>query len=64
MTRFETDFEPPRHSTLLALVQSLWDELESEAEVAETAAALVESGRVVLTGNFAGCPLVRAAEVR
>jgi hypothetical protein len=47
----------PRFSTLLALVQSLQDETDSEDDVVETAANFVNSGRVVLTGNFAGCRL-------
>jgi hypothetical protein len=51
----------PRFSTLLALVQSLQDEAGSEDDVVETAASLVNSGRVVLTGNFAGCRLDIAA---
>jgi hypothetical protein len=51
----------PRFSTLLALVQSLQDVADSEDDVVETAASLVNSGRVVLTGNFAGCRLDVAA---
>ena len=58
MTRFEAHAEAPRASTLLALVQSLWNEMDDERQVADTAAALVSSGRVVLTGNFAGCRLI------
>ena len=46
--------QPPVHSTLLALVQSLQDEGGSEEEVVETAMELVNCGRVVLTGNFKG----------
>jgi hypothetical protein len=49
--------QPPVYSTLLALVQSLQDENRSEEEVVETALELVNSGRVVLTGNFKGCRL-------
>jgi len=48
---------PPVYSTLLALVQSLQDEHRSEEEVVDTALELVNSGRVVLTGNFKGCRL-------
>jgi hypothetical protein len=44
----------PRFSTLLTLVQSLCDETDSEQELVRTAADLVNSGRVVLTGNFKG----------
>jgi hypothetical protein len=51
----------PRFSTLLSLVQSLQDVTDSEDDVVETAASLVNSGRVVLTGNFAGCRLDIAA---
>ena len=43
--------EPRRvYSTLLALVQSLAS--QDEASVIATAAELVNTGRVVLTGNF------------
>ena len=49
--------QPPAYSTLLALVQSLQDEVRSEDEVVETAIERVNSGRVVLTGNFKGCRL-------
>jgi hypothetical protein len=61
--RFESPTETPHRTTLLALVQSLWDESDCEAEVVETATDLVCSGRVVLTGNFAGCPLIPGREV-
>jgi hypothetical protein len=44
-------------STLLALVQSLSDRSDSPEAVVEAAMALVNSGRVVLTGNFKGCRL-------
>ena len=49
---------PPAHSTLLSLAQPLQDEVGSEEEVIETALELVNSGRVVLTGNFRGRRLV------
>ena len=45
------------YSTLLSLVHSLQDATDSEDELVETAAELVNSGRVVLTGNFKGCRL-------
>jgi hypothetical protein len=44
-------------STLLALVQSLSDRSDSPEAVVEAAIELVNSGRVVLTGNFKGCRL-------
>ena len=45
----------PSCSTLLALVQHLEDRLGfSEQQVVELVPRLVDSGRVVLTGNFAG----------
>lgn len=47
----------PRHSTLLALVWELGDEIESPEALAREAGDLVNSGRVVLTGNFRGCRL-------
>ena len=47
----------PHYSTLLALVQSLADTSGSEDELVATAFDLVDSGRVVLTGNFKGCRL-------
>ena len=47
--------ESPARSTMLALVQSLLDKTGSEASTVRSAAGLVNSGRVVLTGNFAGC---------
>ena len=43
-----------QRSTLLALVWDLQEDTESADEVVETAANLVNSGRVVLTGNFRG----------
>jgi hypothetical protein len=42
----------PVHSTLLALVQALAD--QDEKTVVATAAELVNTGRVVLMGNFKG----------
>ena len=52
-----SDLPPVVYSTLLSLVQSLQDTALSEDEVVETAAGLVNCGRVVLTGNFKGCRL-------
>jgi hypothetical protein len=42
----------PIHSTLLALVQSLTNDISSPEDVVENAIDLVNSGHVVLTGNF------------
>jgi hypothetical protein len=50
----QLDPQQPRHSTLLELVQSLGDLELEERHVVELATQLVDSGRVVLTGNFAG----------
>jgi hypothetical protein len=47
----------PRRTTLLELVQSLAREGRSEPEIVATALALIESGQVILTGNFRGVPL-------
>ena len=44
----------PQRSTLLALVWDLQAHADSADEVVETAATLVNSGEVVLTGNFRG----------
>ena len=49
-----SETEAPRGSTLLMLVQSLVDQTSSEAELATTAANLVNCDQVVLTGNFRG----------
>jgi len=47
--------ELPRCSTMLGLIQLLEDRFGlSEDEVVETVPSLVNSGRVILTGNFAG----------
>ena len=48
--------QPPRHSTLLALVQRLTHDIDSDEEVARTARRMIERGQVSLTGNFRGCP--------
>lgn len=47
--------ETPPHMTMLSLVTTLGDQVASDTEVVQIAADLIESGRVVLTGNFAGC---------
>jgi hypothetical protein len=47
----------PRRTTLLALVQRLERAGLSEDQVVAAALRLVRGGRVVLTGNFAGCSL-------
>lgn len=43
-----------RGSTLLALVQDVQRRCENDADVVRVVRRLVNSGRVVLTGNFAG----------
>jgi hypothetical protein len=43
-----------RGSTLLALVQEIQERFENDADVVRAVRRLVNSGRVVLTGNFAG----------
>ena len=64
MTATETAQWPddiPERSTLLGLVQLLERRLGlSEDQVVTAAMRLVDSGRVVLTGNFAGCRLGNA----
>jgi len=47
----------PRYTTLLALVWEMGKEIESPGALAREACQLVNSGRVVLTGNFRGCRL-------
>lgn len=54
MRRADSERRLPRFSTLLMLVQSLCDRTDSEQELVRVAAELVNSGRVVLTGNFKG----------
>ena len=46
-----------RRTTLLELVQSLAKEGAGEQEIVATVLALVESGGVILIGNFRGLPL-------
>jgi hypothetical protein len=43
-----------RRSTLLALVQEVQRRTRSDAEVVRAVRRLVNSGAVILTGNFAG----------
>jgi len=47
----------PRRSTLLELVSSLAQQGTSEQEIVAIALDLVESGRVVLIGNFRGASI-------
>lgn len=49
--------EVPRRTTMLALVQSLSRQGTPEREIVATVLELVESGRVILIGNFRGLPL-------
>jgi hypothetical protein len=49
--------QAPRRTTLLELVQSFTRQETPDAEVVATVLELVESGRVILTGNFRGLPL-------
>jgi hypothetical protein len=56
-----------RHVTLLELVQTVQDFCRSDAEVVAVVTHLVNSGRVVLSGNFArsriGRPALRLAHL-
>ena len=45
------------HVTLLDLVRTIQDVARSDAEVVAVITYLVNSGRVVLSGNFAGMRL-------
>jgi len=47
----------PRRTTMLELVQSLAQQGTSEPEIVAIVLDLVESGRVVLIGNFRGIPI-------
>ncbi len=47
----------PLRTTMLDLVVSLQQSGLGEHEVVATARSLIQSGRAVLTGNFANCPL-------
>jgi hypothetical protein len=46
--------KPVIHTTLLALVQAVSEYANTDTEVVATVAALINSGRVRLCGNFAG----------
>jgi hypothetical protein len=54
---FVNPLPAPVRTTLLALVQTLFDEGRSEPEIERGALELLEHGRVVLIGNFHGVPL-------
>ena len=49
--------DAPRRTTMLELVQSLTRLGASESEIVATVLDLVESGRVILIGNFRGTPI-------
>jgi len=49
--------EAPRRTTMLELVQSLTRDGTPEREIVAIVLDWVESGRVVLIGNFRGLPL-------
>ena len=51
--RNEAMEERPREMTLLELVQLLQTETHSDSEVVAAVVQLLDSGRVVLIGNFA-----------
>ena len=58
MKRIRSELPPtPRHTTMLELVQSLTRQGIPEQEVVATVLSLVESRRVILTGNFRGVSL-------
>jgi hypothetical protein len=50
----DTTMATPRQATLLELVQTISDYAATEDEVVATVAYLVNSGKVLLCGNFAG----------
>ena len=47
----------PRKTTLLNLVQTVSDYATSDAEVVATVVYLINSGKVLLCGNFAGAKI-------
>ncbi|MFP6664021.1 MAG: hypothetical protein VCC00_07485 [Deltaproteobacteria bacterium] len=47
----------PIHTTMLDLVRTVTDLATTEGEVIATVTYLVNSGKVVLIGSFAGSPL-------
>ena len=55
--REEPMAEAPRRTTMLELVQSLAHQGTPEIEIVATVLELVETGRVVLIGNFRGLSL-------
>jgi hypothetical protein len=52
-----TSASVPHRATMLELVHSLAQQGISEREVVATVLALIESGRVILIGNFRGLPI-------
>jgi hypothetical protein len=50
----DTAMETPGKTTLLDLVQTLSDRATSDDEIVTTVAFLVNSGKVLLCGTFAG----------
>jgi hypothetical protein len=59
----EMDMAPARKSTLLDLVQAVSDYATSDDEVVATVAYLINSGKVLLCGNFAGARIDLSAPV-
>jgi len=47
---------PPRRTTLLELVCAVGEVTRDERELVATVLHLLESGRVILCGNFRGVP--------
>lgn len=54
LRRFGTVMPTPLETTLLDLVTTMTELTDDESEVLATVTHLVNSGRVVLCGNFAG----------
>jgi hypothetical protein len=50
-------YATPSKATLLDLIQAVSDYATSDAEVVTTVAYLINSGRVLLCGNFAGAKI-------
>jgi hypothetical protein len=57
------DMATTRKSTLLDLVQAVSDYATSDDEVVATVAYLINSGKVLLCGNFAGARIDLSASV-
>jgi hypothetical protein len=57
------DMATTRKSTLLDLVQAVSDYATSDDEVVATVAYLINSGKVLLCGNFAGARIDLSAPV-